>query len=407
MSTSFPNGFLWGAATAGFQVEGNNINADWWDWETAPGAPVRESSGDAADHYHRYREDVEALAALGMNAFRFSVEWPRIEPRSGEFSVAELDHYRRVVATCREHGVEPVLTLNHMTLPRWASELGGWADGSVAMAFLRYAEEVLDAFGRDLTYVSTINEPELAARLSYSLGMHPPGHVDDDEGRAAAITNQMRAHRGVVDLVHDRYPWIKVGVSLACQEYTVEDGAQETANEFREVWEQGVFDLLGDIDWLGLQVYTRFHFGRPDASAGPAKPDEGYVARGVMPPVRAGARTTSVGYEFRPEAVGAVLREIAQRVPVPLMITENGVATDDDAERVEYLHGAVRAMESAITDGVPVIGYLHWSWLDNFEWAMGYQPRFGLVSMNRTTFERTAKPSAALLGRMATANAVI
>src|SRR6187402_3824435 len=125
MSTSFPDGFLWGAATAGFQVEGNNINADWWDWETDPRAPVREASGDAADHYHRYREDIATLAGLGLNAFRFSVEWSRVEPRAGEFSEAELDHYRRVVATCRECGVEPVLTLNHMTLPRWVSKHGG------------------------------------------------------------------------------------------------------------------------------------------------------------------------------------------------------------------------------------------------------------------------------------------
>lgn len=405
MKRSFPSGFLWGAGTAGFQVEGNNVNSDWWAWESNRLAPVAEPSGDATDHYHRYREDIAQVAELGLNAFRFSIEWSRIEPRRAQFSTAELKHYKDVAQTCRQYGVEPIVTLNHMTLPLWVAEAGGWTWPGIVQRFCAYAEVVLNALGRDVTYVSTVNEPELGARLSYMLGMHPPGMVDNDSGRAAAMDNQMQAHRSVVDLVHGHYTWIKVGVSLACQEYTCEPGAEEAAESFRKVWEQGAFDQLGAIDWLGLQTYTRFHFTNEIADASPAtSAEESYVARGLMPPLPPETRTTAVGYEFRPEAIGAVLREISKRVSCPLLVTENGVATDDDTERVEYINGALDAVQSAIDDGANVLGYLHWSYIDNFEWTMGYRARFGLVAFDPITFERTVKPSAILLGKIARAN---
>lgn len=405
MSKTFPQGFLWGAATAGHQVEGDNVNSDWWEWEQNPQAPVAGPSGKATDHYHRYREDIAQLAELGFNAFRFSVEWPRVEPRQGAFSATELTHYRDVVQACLDFGVEPVVTLNHMTLPVWAANEGGWRWHGIADRFRAYADVVLNAIGRDVTYVSTINEPELAARLSYVLGMFPPGLVDDDVARAEALDGQMLAHRSVVDLVHNDYPWIKVGLSLACQEYTVEPGAEESADAFRQVWEQGVFDQLGEIDWLGLQTYTRFHFPREAAVNGSSSTvsEESYVSRGLMPPLPPGAKTTAVGYEYRPSAIGAVLREVSKRVSCPLVITENGAATDDDSERVEYVKGALAAVQSAIEDGVNVLGYIHWSYLDNFEWVMGYRARFGLVGFDPVTFDRHVKPSAVLLGKIARA----
>ena len=191
--SAFPDGFLWGTATAAHQVEGGNWNNDWWAWEHDPASPCVEPSGDACDHYHRYRDDIRLLAELGFTMYRFSMEWSRIEPEDGEFSVAALDHYARMVDACREFEVEPVVTLHHFTSPRWVAAQGGWANPQTAQIFGRYVERVMSAFGDRLGLVCTINEPNVVATMGYLVGLFPPGEQDFAR-RAAANETFIEAH---------------------------------------------------------------------------------------------------------------------------------------------------------------------------------------------------------------------
>ena len=191
----FPDGFLFGAAVSAHQVEGGNVNSDWWWWEHLESTPVHEPSVDACDFYHRYREDVSTLAGFGLNAFRFSIEWARIEPAEGEFSRAALDHYRRVLQACRESGVMPIVTFHHFTLPRWLQEAGGFASERFPSLFERYCDRAAAALGDLIGVACTINEPQGLGSSGYLLGINPPGHTDDREGAQKAVDNLLEAHR--------------------------------------------------------------------------------------------------------------------------------------------------------------------------------------------------------------------
>lgn len=189
----FPDGFLWGSATAAHQIEGNNWANDWWAWEHQPGGPCTEPSGDACDFYHRYADDLALIASLGQNAFRFSVEWSRIEPEEGEFSAAELEYYRRVLTACHENGLTPIVTLHHFTSPRWFAAKGGWEVAANVPLFGRYAERVMNALGELIPYVCTLNEPNIVAAAGYLSGRFPPGKRDR-EARQRANANFISAH---------------------------------------------------------------------------------------------------------------------------------------------------------------------------------------------------------------------
>ena len=178
MSRSFPDGFQWGTATAAHQVEGGNWNNDWWAWEHADGTPCVEPSGDACDQYHRYPDDIGLLRALGFGSYRFSLEWSRIEPEEGHFSVAALDHYRRVAAVCLANGIRPVVTFHHFTSPRWVAADGGWTNPAVVDRFTRFCERSVAHLGDLIDRACTINEPDVVAFVTYAIGLFPPGTVD-------------------------------------------------------------------------------------------------------------------------------------------------------------------------------------------------------------------------------------
>jgi beta-glucosidase len=390
----FPDGFSWGTATAAHQVEGGNWNNDWWVWEHAPGTPCAEPSGDACDQYHRYAEDIALLADLGFGSYRFSVEWSRIEPEPGEWSTAALDHYRRVVGCCRDHGVEPVVTLHHFTSPRWVAAMGGWTEPATAERFARLADRVGRHLGDEVGRWCTINEPNMVATMGYMLAVFPPGRQDRAERRAANDVF-VAAHVAARDALK-AVVTAPVGLTLAMQEMVaVGDTDDELASASARVahylggLEDPFLEVARDDDFIGVQTYTRQRVG-PTGTLGNED----------------GVRTTIMGYEFWPEALEACVRRAWEETRhTPILVTENGIATTDDAERVEYVQRALDGVLACIGDGIDVGGYTYWSLLDNFEWAFGYGPTFGLIGVDRATQQRHVKPSARWLGDVARANA--
>jgi beta-glucosidase len=384
----FPEGFVWGTATAAHQVEGGNWNNDWWVFEHAPGTPCAEPSGDACDQYHRYAEDIALLAELGLHSYRFSVEWSRVEPEDDEWSNASLDHYADVVATCHEHGVIPTVTLHHFTTPRWVAADGGWTDPRTPQRFGRFCRVVAERLGDEVGTFWTINEPNIVSVMGYLEGAFPPGERDPDRRRLASAT-LIDGHHRAVEAVRGAAPHADVGMTMAIHEWAAVDGGEERLAELREEWEDVFLRATSEDDLIGVQTYTRMVVG-PDG----------------IRPVPDDARRTLMGWEFRPEALGASVRRAAELTGLPVVVTENGVATDDDRDRIEYVDGALRALHGAIADGVDVRGYTYWTLLDNFEWYQGYGPTFGLVAVDLETFERSVKPSARWLGEVARANAL-
>jgi beta-glucosidase len=394
-SRPFPDGFTWGTATAAHQVEGGNWNNDWWAWEHAEGTPCVEPSGDACDHFWRYPQDIALLAELGFDNYRFSLEWSRIEPEDGEISKAALDHYRRMVDTCHEHGLRAVVTYHHFTSPRWITALGGWEEPVVADRFGRFAQVVTEALGDEIDSVCTINEPNIVATVGWLLGAFPPGKQLDIDGRRRVNDVMVAAHRKAVEAVRDVNPNLPVGLTLSMADYQAvpaDDGdAVAKRDQIRRSMEDVFLDATEGDDFLGVQTYSRERVG-PDGNIGPEQ----------------GERVLDMGYEFWPEALEATIRRAwtYTKGEVPLIVTENGIGTTKDAERVEYVQRALEGVLRCLDDGIDVRGYTYWSLLDNFEWAFGYVPQFGIVSVDRETQERTLKPSAQWLGQIARANAL-
>jgi beta-glucosidase len=396
---AFPPGFLFGAAVSAHQVEGGNTNSDWWWWEHKEGTPVIEPSGDACDYYHRYAQDIALEADLGFNAFRFSIEWARVEPAEGEFSRAELEHYRRMLAACREHRITPILTFHHFTLPMWLHHQGGFASPRFPELFERYCERAAAALGDLIGYACTINEPQGLGLAGYVLGINPPGHKGDVDGAARTTENLLEAHRRSRAAIrsHTDAP---VGICLAIPDLQYEEGAQpgQSGLELESQINDRYFELARDDDFIGVQTYTRFRIG-PDGHRSP-----GHEWADLSRELTETDETTQMGYEFYPRALGGAIRRAWRSTGgVPILVTENGVATVNDERRIQYIAGAMRETLACVAEGIDIRSYIYWSLLDNFEWALGFKPTFGLVSVDRKTFARLPKPSAYWLGDVARA----
>jgi beta-glucosidase len=387
---SFPNGFLWGAATAAHQIEGGNVNNDSWEREHDPDAGYAESSGDACDSLHRWPEDVELVAAMGLGAYRFSLEWSRIEPAEGEFSTAALDHYRRMCAACRERDIVPVVTFHHFTIPTWLARRGGWEAVDAPETFSRFVTRAGAHLGDLIGWACTINELNLIGVRGYDLGSSSPG-VEDTFARHLAINEAVvRAHRLGVDALRSGPGDFPVGLTLSMDEMVAEPGGEGVLEAAREVLEDRFFRATGGDDFIGVQCYSRVHFG-PEGQA----------------PNEPGVPTTQMGYEYWPQGVEHCARRAAAMTGVPVLLTESGIATDHDAERITYLAEVLRGVRRALDDGVDIRGYFVWSLLDNFEWSHGFAPKFGLHSVDRETFSRHPKPSASWFGTVATTNSLV
>ena len=392
--TDFPAGFLWGSGTAAHQVEGGNTNNDWWDWEHDPDSPTVDVSLDANDHYSRYPTDFALLAALGQNAHRFSLEWSRIEPAPGEFSKAALDHYARVLDCLADNALTAFATLHHFTLPRWFAARGGWLAPDAVDLFGRYVDRVSSALGDRIPYACTVNEPQIVSLMAYGLGRFPPGERDMAKA-AAANAVLMKAHRAATEVLRAGRGTPQIGTCLQLPVVEPLDPASEgdvaTAAALKGLLvDSHLADLTsgGDVgDFVGLQYYTRI---RVDSTA----------PRPTAPPP-AGAETTQVGWEVYPEGFGQSLRAAAS-IGLPVIVTENGIATADDTQRVRYLRSHLTELKTVLEEGADIRGYLHWTSFDNFEWSEGYHPTFGLIGIDRDdNLRRVVRPSAVLFGELA------
>ena len=385
---TFPDGFRWGTATAAHQIEGGNVNNDWWRWEHTEGSGVAEPSGDACDSWHRWDEDVDLVAGLGLDHYRFSLEWSRIEPAAGEWSTVAIDHYRRICDHLRERQIEPVVTFHHFTTPAWLAERGGWEKGETVERFGDFCHRSAAALGDSIGMACTLNEPNVVATMGYVMGMFPPGRGDSVAARTVS-GNFVTAHRTSVDAIRAAVPGLPVGLTLSMTDYQPVEGGEERAAHIRSVHEDPFLDACAGDDFLGVQTYTRMLIG-PEGWVGP----EPGVA--ILP----------MGYELWPDALAACLRRAWEVTggKVPLWVTENGIGTDDDQQRIDFVRSALEGLLGAIGEGIDVRGYTYWSLLDNFEWAFGYRPKFGLVAVDRHTFERRPKPSAGWLSGVARSN---
>jgi beta-glucosidase len=424
--TTFPERFLWGAATAAHQVEGNNINSDFWVMEHTPGDIFAEPSGDACDHYRLYRQDIGLLRELGFTSYRFTIEWARVEPEQGFVSKAALAHYRDVLKTCHEFGITPMVTLHHFTSPRWLMRLGGWESPEVPPLFARYSEVVARELGSLMPYVCTINEANIGAMIrqmmaavaSGEAAIPAPVGVGSESGTdprvawaqsvAQALNTTpdqvkpflmatspatqpliMEAHQRARDVVKAVSPTSQVGITLTTNDIQALPGGEARAAAVLDEIFRSFLPACDGDDFLGMQNYSRQRVG-PDSVLGNEE----------------GVETTQMGYEFYPEALEGVIRLAAEAANKPIIVTENGVATGDDSRRVEFIRRALAGVGRCLADGIDVRSYYYWSLLDNFEWMLGYRPTFGLISVNRETQERQVKQSARYLGEIARTNGV-
>ena len=366
----FPDSFIWGAATAAHQVEGNNVNSDWWDSEVREGSTLSSPSGDAADSYHRYREDIDLVAESGLGAYRFSIEWARVEPVEGTFSKAELDHYRRMVAHCVDRDVQPIVTLNHFTLPLWLRRRGGWLAQRAPRLFERYVQRLVPSLAGNVEFAVTINEPNVL------VAMERKAQGDSEWASEPALTAALiDAHQRAVRIL--RLAGIQAGWSVASQQFGSQfagegallEGACPGGNVFLEA--------ARSDDFIGVQAYAAL------------RPAEGMASGEDFAVQEEGSR-----------AIAEAARWAWEASRVPVFVTDNGLASDDDLRRVEFTGHALLHLHRVIDAGLPLVGYLHWSLLDGHGW-FSREPTAGLVHVDRTTFARTPRPSLAWLGAVA------
>ena len=388
---TFPDGFRWGVATAAHQIEGTNVNNDWWDWEHATDTLCADPSGDACDTWHRWPDDVAVCADIGVQEYRFSIEWSRIEPAPGEWSHAAVDHYRRQCQAVLDVGIDPVVTLHHFTSPRWIAADGGWTDSRTPERFAAFCGRVMSELAPVVRRVCTINEPNIVALATYLVGIFPPGTADPALRRAAE-EGFIDGHRRAVEAVRVAAPGVPVGITLALADYQAVDGGEERMARIRARTQDQFLDATDGDDFIGVQTYSRERIG-PD---------------GRVPPPPGAEMVETMGYEVDPMAVANTVRRTWEHTGgrTPIFVTENGIATTDEDQRRSFVRDALVDLHACLGEGIDLRGYTYWSLLDNFEWVLGYRPRFGLVSVDRTTFERTLKPSAHWYAQVIAANAL-
>ncbi len=387
--------FFFGASTSSHQVEGGNRN-DWSEWELktagekvlkAKGkrwpdhlanlrpSPMDEDnyvSGRASDHYNRYGEDFEIAKKLGHNAHRFSLEWSRIEPEEGRFNEKEIEHYRRVIAALRVRGLEPFVTLWHWTMPIWFVQKGGWENKENIKFFSRYADKVASELGSDINFWLTLNEPEVNSSMAYISGEWPPNKKSLFK-YWCVINNLIKGHRSAYELIKTRFPKANVGIAKNNFFFQSAGGPINNLKKFFSDWWWNHY-FLNNIkdhqDFIGLNYYFHREYGAE-----------------IQNP------TSDLGWEICTDGIYPVLLDL-KRYGKPIYITENGLADARDIYRESFIRKTLERVWKAIGEGVDVRGYFHWSLLDNFEWADGFWPRFGLVSIDYETLERNIRPSA-------------
>ena len=399
----FPPDFLFGAATASHQVEGGNNWNDWWEYEQSRQLPFL--SGNACEQYSRFENDFELAKMWGHNCHRISIEWSRIEPQSGIWNSEATDHYKSVVNALTERGLEPVVTLNHFTLPAWFLRRGGWLSNDSPAIFARFVEHVIEHLGRSVTLWLTINEPIIYVQQAYINGEWPPMSRQAWWSASKALCNLARAHNSAYRAIKQRANGAQVGFAhsamhvMPCDRHRIMDRLSSVVRDY--FLNRLIFKLIGvnpdsakdqnkNIDFVGLNYYTRccVKFGgiRPSGILGRACKLNHHENTGYQ---------SDLGLESYPMGLMAEIKRYS-KYGLPILITENGIATRDDRLRRDYLRQHLRVVADSLAAGLPVIGYLHWSLIDNFEWNHGTGPQYGLAEVDYATQERFPRESAAV-----------
>jgi len=400
----FPKHFFWGASTASHQVEGANHN-QWTVWELAHAQELAQTahqrlswlprwdkvkdqaeepenyvSGEGVDHYHRYKEDFDILKSLNLNAFRFGIEWSRLEPKEGKWDEKEFDHYRRYISELRKRKIEPFMNIWHWTIPVWFDEMGGFEKKKNLKYWDRFVKKIAEELIDDVEYVITINEPNNYAMIGYILGRWPP----DKKSPIAfgkVYYNLVRAHKNAYNILKKKKPAIQIGAAPNLANIQAKR-PQLILNEVSVRWMRYSWNwwylrrIRKHQDFVGINYYFSDYYSILGKQKNPKVP------------------VNDMGFYMEPEGLYPLLLRTWARYKKPIFITENGLADSEDQSRRWWLENTVVAMERALSEGVDLRGYLHWSLLDNFEWDLGWWPKFGLVEVNRKTMRRKPRASA-------------
>jgi beta-glucosidase len=400
----FPKDFLWGASTASHQVEGGTVN-QWSEWELAHAtemartAPKRLSwlpswkrirqeaqdpenyvSGRGVEHYKRYEEDFDILEDLHLNSFRFSIEWSRIEPKEGAWNIEAVRHYHRYIRSLQKRDIEPILNIWHWTVPTWFAEKGGFEKKSNLQYFERFVRKVAEEYGSELHYIIVLNEPNVYATFSYLSGEWPPQHKSPLLF-FKVYRNLVRAHRRAYAAIKQIEPSVRVGVAMNMANNQSKRGRNPfspfVAHAANYGWNRWFLNRTKkQSDFIGINFYNTNYY-------------QGFSQRNPTTPVN------DLGWYMEPEGILPLLTQTYAHYKKPIIITENGVADAKDRYRRWWIEQTLVAIQKALSQGVDVRGYLHWSLLDNFEWAYGWWPKFGLVAVDQEhNMKRTVRPSA-------------
>jgi len=411
-SWRFGKDFLWGSATSAHQVEGNCTNNNWFQFESAVDEEGKtrilngQKAGVCCDHWNRYKEDIQLMKALSLNAYRFSVEWSKIEPKQGEFDESALDHYEQVVDELLANGIEPMVTLHHFTNPIWFEEKGAFLQEDSPDVFARFVERVVGRLGSKVKLWCTINEPSVYAFNGYFIGGFPPAEKNLPKA-AVVFKNLLRAHTAAYTCIKKIQPQAQVGLVVVMLIYeppsrwnlldvvfnrllrkNMSDShfVYLTEGRFKfsipglasESYNNGIRDAF---DFIGVNYYMRFLW--KFSPFGKKKLD---IIKNAPP-----EKLTDMGWEIYPEGLYRVLKLVTGYTSKPIYITENGIADDSDTKRAKFIEDHLLVLNKAVAEGMNIKGYFYWSLIDNFEWASGFEKRFGLYHVDYTTQKRTLR----------------
>lgn len=417
-SFSYANDLKFCVATAAHQIEGGNVNSDWWDWEKAPGKIKNtEHSGLACDHWNRVDEDISLMKWLGIHQYRFSIEWAKIEPKQNQYDPVALAHYSEEISKLKYAGIQPMITLHHFTLPKWFQDRGGWMAEDAPLLFEKYVAYVFSAIGATTHDWITFNEPLVHIAGGYLVGLTPPERKDLIAIKAKPLVQILKAHALAYHRMHEiskaKGFEIRVGVAnhLRVTEPlrawnpldrfaanilddltnwnfidAIETGEARFSIPFTMKVREKIDGLKGSQDFIGVNYYTRdlvkFTGKKPMMMSVSVKKD---------------SMKNDLGWEIYAKGFEEILLNVSHRYPAkPILITENGIADSTDSMRSDFLKSHISSVYSAIAKGAKIESYCHWSLLDNFEWIEGFSPRFGLFEVDYKTFARKPRKSAYL-----------
>jgi beta-glucosidase len=381
VNSPFPKGFLWGSATASYQVEGGIENNDWAEGARNGILPI---CGTSMDHYNRFESDFDIAKSLGQNAHRLSIEWSRIEPEEGKFDEKEIEHYRQVLRALRVRGLEPFVTLWHFTLPIWFSDKGGFNQKNSPEIFARYSKYVLEKLGNEAKFWMTMNEPMVWSKAGYLTSAWPPFKMNPIS-YLSVVNRLVVSHNLAFKEIKKNFPLVLVGIAKHNIAF-VSNGKwwNNICSGFMNwFWNERFLNGISKSqDFIGLNYYFYKKFGDKEKY-----------------------QKSDMGWDIVPEGLYIVLKRL-QKYKKPIYVTENGIADEADTKRADFIRASLRFVKKAIDKGVDIRGYFYWSLLDNFEWSYGFAKRFGLVEIDYKTLERSIRPSAYIYKEIAEKNIV-